>query len=214
MRPTLNRAAVTVLLATGICVCARAQQPPLAAADYWPFREGSTWTFVATVGEKNLTQVITVTKVTKAEGKTRAELEYKTDGRTAQREIYEVDASSIQRVAAGPDGSNKLTPPLPVVQLPMTAGKKWDWKGDVSFGGSTFKGTAQLTVSGPETVKTDAGSFPAMRVHVDLDVVSGEQTIKVLNDYWFAPKVGLVRQKATIGSQVIEGVLTSHKLTK
>lgn len=209
-----NRALAAVVLAAGVFVCARAQQPPTTAADYWPFHEGSTWTFVATVGDKKMTQVVTVTKVTKADGKTRAELEYKTEGRQAQREIYEVDATTIQRVASGPNGGNKLTPPLPVVRLPMTAGKKWSWKGELSFAGTTLKGSAQLSVNGPETIKTEAGSFSALRVHVDLDVASGEQTIKVLNDYWFAPRVGLVQQKATVGSQHIEGVLTSYKLSK
>ena len=193
---------------------ALAQQAPKSAADYWPFREGNTWTMAVTVGEKKMTQVITVTKVTTKDGKTRAELDYKTDGRLAQREIYEVDASSLSRVAAGPNGANQLTPPVPVVQVPMTAGKKWNWKGEVAFGGQTFQASAQLSVSGPETVKTDAGSFPAMRVRMDLDVASGEQHIKVLNDYWFAPKVGLIQQKATVGGQVIEGVMSSYKLTK
>jgi hypothetical protein len=202
------------LLLTLVCSAASAQQVAKSAADYWPFREGSTWTIVATVGEKKVTQVITVTKVTTKDGKTRAELDYKTGGRSVQIETYEVDAASIVRISAGPNGANKLTPPLPVVQFPLTAGKKWKWKGEVAVGGSSLKATAQLTVGGSETVKTEAGSFRAMRVHLDLEVLAGEQTLKVPNDYWFAPGVGMVKQKATVGAQEIEGLMTSYKLAK
>jgi hypothetical protein len=207
-------ATLSILLMASICVWTHAQRAPKSAADYWPFREGNTWTMDTTVGEKKLTQIITVAKVTKTGGRTRAEVDYKTDGRSIQIEIYEVDASSIRRVAAGPNASAKLTPPLPVVQFPMTAGKKWSWKGEVATGGAPLKGTAQLTASGMETVKTGAGTFSAMRVHLELELAAGPQTIKVPNDYWFAPGIGLVRQKATVGQQTIEGVLTSYKLAK
>ena len=70
------------------------------------------------------------------------------------------------------------------------------------------------TVYGRFRVWRDAGVFTAMRVHVDLEVAAGEQTAKVVNDYWFAPYVGLIKQKATIGGQAIEGVMTSYKLAK
>jgi hypothetical protein len=209
------RVPMTLLL---IMVCgawsASAQKDAKSAAEYWPFHEGNTWTIAATLGEKKMTQVITVTKVVTKDGKTRAELEYKTDGRSTQIETYEADANSIARVSSGPNGGNKLTPPLPVVQFPLTAGKTWNWKGEIALNGSTIKGSAVLTVSGPETVKTDTASFRAMRVHMDLEVRSGEQTLKVPNDYWFAPNVGLVKQKATLGSQTIEGTITSYKLAK
>ncbi len=204
------------LLLTMVCgaLSASAQKDTKSAADFWPFHKGNTWTIAATLGEKKMTQVITVTKVVTKDGKTRAELEYKTDGRSTQLETYEADTHSIARVSSGPNGGNKLTPPLPVVQFPLTAGKKWNWKGKVALNGSSFNGSAVLAVSGPETIKTDAASFRTMRVHVDLEVMSGEQTLKVQNDYWFAANVGLVKQKATIGAQIIEGTITSYKLAK
>jgi hypothetical protein len=221
MRALGHRLTVTVrvlmtLLLTLVCGAwsASAQKDAKSAADYWPFREGNTWTIALTLGEKKMTQVITVTKVATKDGKTRAELEYKTDGHVDMLEIYEVDANTIVRVSSGPNGANKLTPPLPVIQFPMTAGKKWNWKGETALNDSPFTASAELTVSGPETVKMDAVSFRAMRVHMDLEVKSGEQALKVPNDYWFAPNVGLVKQKATLGSQTIEGTITSYKLAK
>ena len=208
-------ATVCALLVVSGCVWSDAGAAPKSAADYWPFREGNTWTIDTTIGEKKMTQVITVTKVTTKDGKTRAELEYKTEGRAIQLETYEVDANSIQRVSSGPNGANKLTPPLPVVQFPLTAGKKWDWKGEVvTSGGAPIKATAQLTVSGPEVIKTDAGTFSSMRVHLDLELVAEGETIKAPNDYWFASNIGMVKQKASIGGQEIEGLLTSYKLAK
>lgn len=214
---TVRSAMVCGLLAASLHAAAFAQKssaPAKIAADYWPFKEGSTWTIDTTVGEKKMTQVITVRKATTKEGKTRAELEYVTDKKIVQVEIYEVNDKSLVRLASGKDGANKLTPPFPVIQFPLTDGKKWQWKGEIATENGTFKGSSEQTVSGPETVKTDAGTFSATRVHVDLEIMAGEQTLKVVNDYWFAPNVGLVKQKATIGPQVIEGILTSYKLAK
>src|SRR5205814_1847763 len=99
----------TTLLMIIVCGAwsATAQKDAKSVADYWPVHEGNTWSIATTVGEKKMTQVITVTKVVVKDGKTRAELEYKTEGRSTMLETYEVDANSIARVSSGPNGANK-----------------------------------------------------------------------------------------------------------
>src|SRR5262245_9805734 len=108
---------------------ANAQNAPKGAADYWPFKEGSTWTLLTKIGEKSIPQIITVTKVTNTGGKTEAKLEYQANGKTVQAEIYQADAKSLVRLASGQNASDKISPPFPVILFPLTEGKKWTWKG-------------------------------------------------------------------------------------
>jgi len=203
-------------------VTANAQEEPTGASDYWPFKEGNTWTLPTKItrAEQSLTEtpekhvelVITVTKVTKIGDKTEAQLEYKADGKTFQTEIYQADAKAIVRIASGKNAAGKITPPIPVVLFPLTNGKKWDWKGTDSTKGKAPTILSKQTVSGPETLKTDAGVFKAMHVHMDQTVTVGEKQQQLINDYWFAPHVGLVQQKANVNGQDIEGTLSSYQL--
>ena len=211
--------ALCVGLTLGLCfTVSGAQETAKGAADYWPFKAGNTWTLLTKIQDKNdpqtktMSQVITVSKATTKDGKTEAVLEYKAEGKTTQTETYQADAKSLMRIASGVGGGAKISPPFPVVLFPLTDGKKWDWKGTIKINGQDIAGSSHHTIRGPETLKTDAGTFQAMHVHVDLTVTAQGQSQKLVNDYWFAPKVGLVKQKVTLGNQDVEGLVTSYKL--
>src|SRR5689334_12374658 len=92
---------VICVLFAGVVSSATQAQDPKEAAEYWPFAEGNTWSFETTVQDKKITQVATVTKTSVVDGKTRAELEYKSDGTPTQKEIYESDGKTISRLASG-----------------------------------------------------------------------------------------------------------------
>ena len=193
---------------------ANAQNVLTGAADYWPFKEGNTWTLLTKVRDQQVDQVVTVVNIAKKDGKTEARLEYKfrQNGQTIQTEIYQSDSKSLSRIASGPNASGKISPPFPVVLYPLTDGKKWDWKGMITINGQEFKGVSKQTASGPENITSSAGTFKAMRVHVDLTVSSQGKDQKLINDYWFAPNVGLIKQKATLGGVEFDCALSSFKL--
>ena len=183
------------------------------ATNYWPFKVGNTWTLETKVGGQTTTQVITVTKITQNGNNSDATLDYKVDDQVVQTEVYRFDSKGISRVSSGPNGMNKLTPPYQIVKYPMEADKKWAWKGKIAVKAEEYQATSEVSTSGPETLKLPSGVFKAIRVHAELTIMSsdGGKTL-IPNDYWFAPGVGLVQQKAKIGASEITGVLTSYKL--
>ena len=183
-----------------------------AAANYWPFKVGNTWTIDTKVEDKTLIQILTVTKVTQQGASSDATVEYKLNDKVIQTEVYRFDDKGISRVSSD---AAILNPPFPVVQYPMAADKKWSWKGTLNANGKEFHGDSQISTSGPEVLKLPAGEFKAIRVHSELTLSldSGEKIV-VPNDYWFAPGVGLVKQSARLGKLDILGQLSSYKLNE
>jgi hypothetical protein len=179
---------------------------------YWPFKKGSTWTLTTHVAERTIDQVVTVTDVTAGNGYTTATLDYKVNGQSVQGEKYQVSAAGIARAASGAGAASPLSPPMPVVKYPMKAGNAWKWKGTLTQEGNVFTCNGDLSVSGPETIKTPGGTFQAMKVHLVLTMSAQGKQFTIPNDYWFAPNVGLIKQSANLNGVIIEGELKSYKL--
>lgn len=185
---------------------------PANSVSYWPLKQGSTWTLTTTVQNKTFDQVITVTDVKADKGGSVATLGYTMAGNNIQVETYRTTPTEVTRLSSGQGGSGTIAPGLPIIKYPMKAGTTWTWKGNITANGMLSKGTSTLTVSGPTSIKTPAGTFSAMRVHSALVIMAQGQTLNAPNDYWFAPNVGLVKQYAKIGTFEVTGILKSYKL--
>ena len=200
--------AAIALLAASVCTGAKQAKP----VSYWPFKVGSTWTLTTHIkqGAKEQTadQVITVTSVSGGV----ATLDYKVNGNAVQGEKYRFDANQVMRIASGPNAGNPISPGLPVIKYPMKAGDHWKWNGTIALMGQTIPGSGELSVSGPEQVKTPGGAFQAMKVHLVVTISAQGQKIVLPNDYWFAPNVGLIKQVANVNGMQVDGELKSYKL--
>lgn len=186
---------------------------PADKADYWPLRKGNTWHIAATAAGKNIDQILTVTEVKQEGGASLATIDFNMNGQVINREVYRVTKNEISRVAGGPPGAGgKASPPLPIIKYPMAPGKSWKWSGSLTLSEQTVQATSTLSVSGPQTVKTPAGTFKALHVHNALVATYQGTKMEYPNDYWFAPGVGLVRQSAVMMNMKIEGNLTSYKV--
>jgi hypothetical protein len=185
---------------------------PPAGPDYWPLKVGNMWTIGGTFNGRDMTQVVTVTKVERQGSAVLATLDYKLSGQSINMEVYRVSAQAVERMTSGPNGSVKLDPPLPVIRYPLADGKSWTWSGVIITAGQKVQGSSKLSVAGPMTVKTPAGTFKAMRVHSALTVEAQGQKVSIPNDYWFVANVGMVQQSAVLGGQTVVGKLTKYKL--
>jgi hypothetical protein len=158
----------------------------------------------------NLDAVITSSKT--AAGKSTVVFRWTMNGKPVQDEVYHVTPSSVSRAKSGPNASNVISPPLPVIQNPMKVGKAWKWRGTIKLpNGMTMPAQANLTVAKRETVKSAAGTFSAFRVDMGLLITVQNQSAQIPNSYWFAPGAGLVRQRVTLGQMVVDAAVT--KLT-
>ncbi|MGJ8695329.1 MAG: TapB family protein [Verrucomicrobiaceae bacterium] len=97
----------------------------------------------------------------------------------------------------GPQGLFDFSkPPVPLAQRHMQVGSFWSWPPG-SEDASGFR-TVSL-----EEVRTPAGAFDAFKVTFQHN--TGDTTM--LQDYWFAPKVGIVREES---SRYRGGLLRAH----
>lgn len=106
--------------------------------------------------------------------------------------------------------------PIPVLKLPATPGKKWEYeipfRGQISSAAdvdpSSLKTFAVARiVNAAEEVQVPAGKFVA--IHVQTDHKSGMGNYRT--DSWYSLKVGLVKEVTTGREGKTQMVLTSYK---
>ena len=207
MKQTIYSLTAAVVFASLTPSVAQAQS---SALDYWPMKVGTTWKSSLKAGGQTMVQDVTVT----ANQNGVATLDYQMNGRTVQTEKYKISSKSISRLAAGAGGTSTLSPPIMIIQFPMKPGMKWKWKGTINVNGQISQASAVLSASKPMALKTAAGSFTATKVHMILTVAQKGSTMTIPNDYWFAPKVGLVKQSMVMMGTTIGGELVSYKMKK
>jgi len=185
----------------------------------FPTTVGSTWTIRSVVTGMSTPIDMQIT-IVRAKNPTphQVVLRYMKGDKEFQEETYLVTASEVARMRSGPGGSGKITPPLPVIKYPATVGKSWKWAGSItqptSSGGSqTVQGNATIKIAAFEAVKTTMGSIKAYKVDLNLVVTAGGQSATIVNSYWYAPNIGMIKQAASFGNGTsIEGTVTSYKI--
>jgi hypothetical protein len=185
---------------------------------FFPLTLGSSWTYQGKAGTQPLTMTATVSSVKQDGDNSTAVLLWSQDGQTFKEETYLAGPTGITRSKSGVYGSSVLNPPIVVIPYPLTVGKKWAWKGDIStVNVPSVPATSEGWVAEREQVKTSAGSFNAFRVDVSFTMTIAGNKITSPSTYWFAPGVGLVKQMATSpqpgGSQIpIEASLIKYTI--
>ena len=194
------------------------QKAALVPGNMWPFKKGNSWTMATTVSNsatKNKTvqtQVITVAEVKKTPDGDEASLEYSMNDKVFQIETYRSTSAGIFRTGGGLDGTSRVDPPLPTVKFPLKVGNTWNWKRSVTTPQGESVGTATYTAPEIRTLKLAGEEFRAYKVHLTMTLHQGDQKIDVVNDYWFAPDIGLVKQGVVMGTITVEGSVSKYKL--
>ncbi len=75
-------------------------------------------------------------------------------------------------------------PPIPIAHIEMTTGSYWHWPEYEVFGNGS-------RVIGFEPVKVPAGTIDAYKVSIKKTSI-GKVTLR---EYWFAPKIGIIKEK-------------------
>jgi hypothetical protein len=194
-------------LATGICTAAQNDR----AINYWPLKSGCNWTIIAPDVKSDWAISISVSSsTTTPAGISNVAVDYTLNGKTIQKEVYQVTADEIARIKGGAEASGTVDPPLPIIKLPMKSGQSWKWNGTITVGATKVNATSQFTVTGPFLVSTPAGKFSAMKVHSALIINPGPKAVSMPNDSWYSSGIGLVKQKVTMNGKVHRYFLSKY----
>ena len=168
-------------------------QVKLEQTTYYPLAVGTSWEYKA--GDSKYT--LRVTKHEKVGDTPCARVEM------IVKEKDKDKAVSFEHVAVAKDGVSRYSfegkeakPPVLFLKLPPK--KDETWKVDSKVGGESVKGTFKNT--GEEDVKVPAGSYKAVVVaSQDLEA----NGVKMSVTYYFAEKVGMVKQVVEVSGQKI-----------
>ncbi|MDX1933059.1 MAG: hypothetical protein SFU56_10680 [Capsulimonadales bacterium] len=137
--------------------------------------------------------------------------EIRKNGKPFRAEIFDVSSEQVRQVAAGLGDRVTMVPPLPLMRLPVREGAEQDWIGVLQFRKVRTPGTAYSRVSAQEIVKTPAGEFGAWRVETVIRTTIEGKPFAFPMTRWFAPGVGMVRQRLYVGNILVEKELVRYR---
>jgi hypothetical protein len=179
------------------------------AKDYYPLKVGSTWHYRidAGTGQKGTLRSV-IAGVENSDGKSLSRLEVDVNGQRAPAtEHLMSDEKGVSRVKMN---GLELSPPLYLLKYPLKAGQKWETK-------TTVAGQ-QLDVScrqgTEEDIEVPAGKYRAISSTIQTTQQTPKGAVSIVNTYWFANDVGVVKQKIEIGDKVILMELTKYEPAK
>jgi len=178
-------------------------QDDVADSDWFPTAVGMSWTYRVPDGKV----VVKVAKHEIQSGTMCARIETLDKGEVVAVQDVAVTADKVLRVAH--DGE-KIEPPLLLLKLPAAKGQKWtvDSKMTDRSGTDLIRGSF---MTAEEDVKVPAGEFKkAIRATAEITINGRATTIKS----WYAPKVGLIKQRIITGAQTHEMELEKVELPK
>ena len=172
---------------------------PLSESTLYPLKVGNTWYYKA--GDNYF--MIKVAELKEVEGKPRARLDLIINNKVISNETVGLTKDGLVRYTFE---GKEAKPPIEFLRLPPKSGTSWKLESKVE--GASLKGTFK---AGEEEVRVPAGSFKAVTVTgTDIDA----NNVKMNLTYFFAEKVGMVKQIIELGGQKIVVELEKFELAK
>jgi hypothetical protein len=186
----LSRITLALVLAVSCVAVGRGGDDKKAASSWYPLAVGNTWTY--RIGEGRFQ--IKVTKTEKVGQTECARLELIVNNKPTSHEHIAVVGDQLQRFSFE---GKKADPPITFLKLPPQKGQKWNV--ETKIDGQLLKGTLETGVD--KLVKVHAGEYKDVVTVTgrDLDV----NNVKMSVTWYFAEKVGMIRQVVELAGQKI-----------
>lgn len=181
-----------LLLAVLLAAPARGQEKPKDENPYFPLKEGSVWNYKTSDGPR---VVVKLTGFEKKGEDVCAKLEWRRGPDLIATEYIAVRKDGVYRSEFA---GGKMDPPMPFLKSeadsakPPKPGENWKYKGNID----KDKVEASFVVGEEKGLKVPAGTYDTITVTCkDLKI----DTNDVVITYYFAAKVGLVKQVVDVG---------------
>jgi len=181
-------------------------------AKLFPVKVGNTWTYAYTeqqvrggrTGTINADMVLTVKKVEPVSGGQRVTMSVTLNGKPAGSQNWLVTSKGIFQQSIGGTAITPFNPPLPALQYPVEANKKYSWKGKA--GSSPMAANAEII--GSTEVDTEMKRFAAIQVDMKYTKLTKGVETKAEQSVWFVPDIGIVRLYDQSASKNVASRLT------
>ena len=162
---------------------------------YFPLKEGATWTH--TFQDKKF--VTKVAGLEKSGEDVCARLETRRDKDLVSTELVTVRKDGVYRVEFG---GKKFSPAVRFLVLPVK--KDESWKIDSKIGGGAQESQAEIKATfktgESKSIKVKGTTYEAIRVTGEMKIDGQNTTVT----YYFAEKIGMVKQIIDIGTTKVE----------
>ncbi len=176
--------------------------PTEKAADYYPLAVGTKWHYEIETGNgQKVPLVYQIEKLERIEGRELARLEVIARGqKSPYTEHLHSDTAGVYRDRMH---NLDLSPPLRLIKYPVKAGEHWN--SEITVGGRKMK--VEGTEGPAEEVQVPAGKYRA----IPCSIVISDGKEQSTNVFWFAPGVGIVKQKTNLGIRDVIMELTKFE---
>jgi hypothetical protein len=185
---------------------------PGQEATIFPFTVGNSWTYrvqiAASVGGQGLPAdqreiTMKVTEVTPTPDGVRATIDIIEKEEVKDRQIWALNKIGLYQVAIGKDKPVYTLPPQPVVLFPAKEDETFSWKGwGLSALGRPGNTESSSKILGSQVVDTLVGQMSAIAIETESKITTPAGSGDVRANYYWAPKVGLVRYRQETLSSV------------
>jgi hypothetical protein len=132
--------------------------------------------------------------------------------KSSRREVFKIDTHGVFLSSISGEQSLAAIPPLPIIRYPIREGHITRWTGALRFADKSYLGQGYSRVRSPEEVLLPQGKVTAYRVDTVLVANAGGRQISVPMARWFAPGIGMIRQRFIVGNFDVTKDTVSYKL--
>jgi len=183
-----------VLSMFAVAPAAREKEETLTTAVYFPLQVGNQWQYQLDTQGQKIQLTNKVAKQEKIDNQKLFRVETEMNGQVAATEHLNHTAKGLMRHRFN---GLELDPPLALLKNPIVLGESWETK--TQMGGQKINIKCQLDEK-KEDVKVPAGEFETLKLLVETEV-NGQP---IASTYWFAEKVGFVKQNVNIAGNSVD----------
>ncbi len=120
-------------------------------------------------------------------------------GKPAREEWYLVDGQGIRQAAAGGREKVTMSPPAPVVRLPIVPEEVITWQGNLVFRSVATPSRGWCRAIGEESIVLSGKTYTAIRTENILDTRVEGRNITFPTTRWIVPGIGVVKTRLFVG---------------